>query len=143
MSGITPLAASAAKPFLVADGPDASDDPSDALWIGYDADPEARETESILLNQNWAGLGKRSRTEDFEIICAATALIGDGATKPARDRVHVMTAAVEDYLRENPDLDQPTPTLAEYKPIALYLEAGPAGLQARLRFNVVCRFTRI
>lgn len=118
------------------DGPLVTGDYEPAVHVGYDGDPEG-DFKAVEADQEWIGLGAKRREEEFDVICCATALVGDSEVKLARDAVFAMTATVESALRADPSLGQvPTPYVAEYRPGDLFIEDTPAGYQARARFNV-------
>lgn len=121
----------------VFDGPVATDDYSDALFIGYDGDTHG-ERESVITDQQWAGLGAKKRTETITIICSAVAVSGDGTALDARTRVYNLMASVENTLRTDPSMAQtPTPFIAAVTaPRLLYDWLEMTGLQARLTFSV-------
>ena len=98
----------AADPTLtVWDGPIVSGDYSDAVYIGYDADPDG-EFRAATTNQEWAALGRRIRNEDLQIVCAAVVLFGNNDTswKPTRDACYALVETVGQTLRADPSLAQ-------------------------------------
>lgn len=121
----------------VFDGPVVTDDYRDALFIGYDGDTHG-ERESIVTDQQWAGLGAKKRTETITILCAAVAVSGDGTALDARTRAYALMAATENVLRADPSMAQtPTPFIAAVSaPRLLYDWLEMTGLQARLTFSV-------
>src|SRR5687768_4215310 len=59
-------------------GPYASGDPDDAVFVGYDGDPDG-DMEAIVHTQGWAGaLGAKARNEEFSIRCCILNLSGAG-----------------------------------------------------------------
>ncbi len=117
------------------DGPVVTGDYNTALFIGYDGDPDG-DFLAAEADQEWAGLGAKARDEEFDIICAAVATIGD-SVKIARDAVFAMVALLESALRTDPALGQtPPPFTAGFKPGNLFVEPTAAGFQARLVFMV-------
>ncbi len=118
------------------DGPLVTGDYTPAVHVGYDGDMEG-DYKSADPGEEWAGIGARTRDEEFDIICAATALMGDSDPKVAREVVKAMLATVANTLRADPSLGQtPTPFVAEYRPGPLYVEPCPAGYQVRAVFAV-------
>lgn len=117
------------------DGAVVTGDYTDAVYLGYDGDPQG-DFLTVEPDQNWAGIGAKKRDEEFAIICAAVALLGGGTTKTARDTVFAMLATVENELRADPSLGQPPPFVAEYKGGPIFTEPGPDGYQVRAVFSV-------
>jgi hypothetical protein len=118
------------------DGPRLSGDLRPSLYVGYDGDPEG-DFKTVDPSQEWAGLGARTRDEEFDIPCAVVALIGDDNTKLARDAVYTLLAIAEDTLRADPSLGQtPTPYVAEFRPGPVHTEPGETGYQVRGVFSV-------
>lgn len=135
------LSALQASPSLtgvpVFDGPMVSDDYRDAIFVGFDGD-HAGERESVLTDQQWAGLGAKKRTETITIICSVVSVSGDGTASDARTRAYNLLADVENVLRADPSMAQtPTPFIAAVTaPKLLYDWLEMVGLQARLVFSV-------
>lgn len=120
------------------DGPVLTGDFADSVYVGYDGDPEG-DYEAATMDQQWAGLGAKARTETFDIICAVVVLIGDDGpqiVKMARDTAYSMLATAETVLRADPSLAQIPMFVAEIRPMAIYIEPGPQGDQARLVFHI-------
>lgn len=128
-------------PVPVWDGPVVSGDFSDAVFVGYDGNPEGA-FDAVAGTQEWAGLGARARTEEFDVVCSIVVLAGDGALGAARQRVFSLLASAAAALRANPGLGQAPPFVAEVASPALFTEPTSQGLQARLSFAVHVR-TRI
>lgn len=120
------------------DGPIVSGDYGDAVYVGYDADPEAAEFKAADLSQEWAELGARRRNEDLSIVCAAVVLQGADATswKPVRDAIFAMYDKAGQALRAAPGLSQAPPFVVEILFGSLFQEPGPQGFQARIVFTV-------
>lgn len=118
------------------DGPRISSDFKPSLFVGYDGDPEG-DFKTADPGQEWAGLGARTRDEEFDIPCAAVALIGDDNTKLARDAVYTLLAIAENTLRADPSLAQtPPPYVAEFRAGPIYTEPAETGYQVRGVFSV-------
>lgn len=134
-----------ATTLTVVDGPLVTDDPADAVYIGYDGDPDG-DFQTASPEQEWAGLGASRRDEEFDIHCAAVALVGDGLVKAARDAAYAQTAIVEATVRADPSLGLGPPTspvfVAEFRGGPVFTEPTPAGYQVRIVFNIHVR-TRI
>lgn len=120
------------------DGPVVSGDYGDAIYVGYDGDPEG-DGQTAVSDQDWAGVGKtRKRDESLDITGAAAALVGesDERWKTARDRATALIESIGQLIRANPSLGQSPPFRAELIPGAYYQENTPAGYQARYLFTV-------
>lgn len=88
----------------VYDGLAVTNDPGDFLMVGVE-DPDLESAaSSATAEQSWAHSTGTSRDESGEITCAALSWNGDGNLKTARDGVFAITAAVENLLRNDPDL---------------------------------------
>jgi hypothetical protein len=120
---------------LVWDGPVVTGDFRDAVFVGYDGDPEGA-FEAATMTQDWAGLGAKRRDETLDIHCAVVALSGESDTKSARDRAKTVLTTVETTLRANPGLGQPSPFVAGLKPVAAFQEPIDVGLQVRITFTI-------
>lgn len=121
-----------AKPYV---GPFVTSDPGDALFLGYDGDPNG-EFKSVSASSEWAGLGAKARNEVFTVHCAITALAGDPDVLAAVDRVYAIHTAFEAAVRADPDLNQAPPFTAAVAGGELFTMAHPAGLQVLLAFGV-------
>lgn len=121
----------------VFDGPTLAEDYRDALFVGYDGDPDG-EREAVASTSKWAGIGVKKRDETIVIMCSAVAISGDGIPKDARDRAYALYNTAEAALRANPSVSQsPTPFVAEIVTVQMlwdWLETS--GLQARIAFSV-------
>ncbi|MEU0797175.1 hypothetical protein ABZ342_44535 [Amycolatopsis sp. NPDC005961] len=98
------------------DGPVASGDYANAVYIGYDADPEAAEFIAANGLQQWDGLGAKKRAEELDIVCAVLVDFVESDTnswKATRDTVFGIFDTVGQTLRANPSLGQPPPFVAE------------------------------
>lgn len=119
------------------DGPIVTGEPGDAIYVGYDADPEG-DQQAAEVDQEWAGIGARSRDEDIDVVCAAVALVGesDESWKRVRDLVYALVDTAGQALRGNPSLSQVPPFVAGLIPGNYFQENGPDGYQARVAFTV-------
>lgn len=117
------------------DGPVVTGDFDSAVFVGYDGDPEGDFT-TVLMDQQWAGLGNRSRTEVFDIVCAAVVLLGNEDVRSAREATFALLATVETAVRNAPTLGQAPTFVAQMKPMQLLTEPTTSGFQARLVFHV-------
>lgn len=119
------------------DGPIVSGTYGDAVYVGYDADPEG-DQRAAATNQEWAGIGQRKRDEDIDVVCAAVALIGesDNSWKRARDAVYALIETAGQALRSDPSIGQAPPFVAGLIPGDYFQENSPAGYQARVVFIV-------
>lgn len=119
------------------DGPILTGDYSDAVYVGYDADPEGDQQASSTA-QEWAGIGLRRRNEEIDVTCAAVALTGesDETWKRARDAAYTLMETVGATLRATPSLGLGSPCVAELQPGDYFQENGPEGYQARVVFTV-------
>lgn len=123
------------------DGPIVTGDYGDAVYIGYDADPEGGEEQAADAQQAWAGIGAQARDEDSQITCAIVVLTGNAITswKGPRDTAYGLLNDVNDAIRSTPakaSLGLSPPSTAELWPGAYYQEDGPGGYQARLLFQI-------
>jgi hypothetical protein len=125
-------------PTPVYDGPILTGDYSNAVYIGYDADPSGAEDHAGSTQQTWAGLGQRKRDEEIQIICAVVTLTGNADTswKASRDSAFALLEKVGQTLRADPSLALSPPSVAELMPGDLFQENGPEGLQARIVFAI-------
>jgi hypothetical protein len=130
------------------DGPLVTGDYSDAVYIGYDADPRGGEELASVTQQDWAGIGQRRRNDEHTITCAIVVLIGTDATswKPARDKVAALLDTVGQVLRNDatlgPSLGLSPPSVAQLQPGSYFQESLEEGFQARLLFTINYR-TRV
>lgn len=88
----------------VYDGPQATAEyPESFVVIGGTEDPD---DEPSSFNQDWNGLGARTKVEEGEVNCAI--LVGTGNTasgaKPSRDRALAILTEIEDKVRLDPTL---------------------------------------
>lgn len=98
------------------DGPVASGDYANAVYVGYDADPQAVEFLTANGLQQWAGLGARRRDEELDIVCAVLVdyVENDANTwKATRDAAFAIFDTVGQTLRADPSLGQAPPFVAE------------------------------
>lgn len=118
----------------------ATGDPTDALWVGWDADPDG-DDQMAQARTKWAGLGAKRRDEDIGIVCALTVLQGVGSDAGgvllAVDRVFAVHTTAEDALRADPSMGQGPPYVAAVSTGDLFMHPQPEiGLLARLVFTV-------
>lgn len=122
---------------LVWDGPVVTGNYSDCIHVGYDGDPDGA-FQTADFDSEWAGLGAKARDEEFDILCAVVALVGDeaGGTKLARDTAYGLLKKAADALRANPSLGLSLPFVAALKGGPVFTEPGPQGYQVRIVFRV-------
>jgi hypothetical protein len=121
------------------DGPFATGDPSDAIHIGYDGDPDS-DTEAVTSDQAWAGLGAKSRDETITITSAVYLLNGAADVATARARGYELLAAVEEAIHPLPAMGLTPPTWAGVTNSSLiYIPTATAGLELWLRFWITVR----
>lgn len=97
----------------VYDGFGLSDDAFDFLMVGVE-DPNGSEPTSADVQQEWAGLGANSRYEAGTVTCAALVWNGnpgDEGQREARAKASSIVAAVENDLRDDPNLGGVVPGL--------------------------------
>lgn len=101
------LATAALPSTLVQDGTGVTDDPGDFLMIGIE-DPDVDGfSDSAESRHTWAGLGNRARDEEGSVSCCALSWNGNSdstAQKAARDGAQAIVAAVEGFVRTDPNL---------------------------------------
>jgi hypothetical protein len=129
------VAALKAAGVTVWDGPVSSGDFGDAVFVGYDGDPDGA-FEAATMGQDWTGLGAKRRDETLDLHCAVVTLSGDSDWKPARDRARAVLTIVETTLRADPSLGQPSPFVAGVRPVAAFQEPTTDGLQIRITFTI-------
>jgi hypothetical protein len=117
------------------DGPLVTGDYQPAIHVGYDGDPEG-DFKAVDADQEWAGIGAKSRDEEFDVICCAITVSGNSDIRSAREAAFAMLAVVENALRVNPSLGQAPPFVAAYRPAAVHTEPTAAGWSVRAVFNV-------
>lgn len=117
------------------DGPFVSGDTGDRLFVGYDGDPEG-DFQAVEGDSDWAGLGAKTRDEEFDIICAAVTRSGHQTATAARAAAIALFQVASAALRADPSLGLPPPCVAEPKPQGLFTPPGSTGVQGRLVFNV-------
>jgi hypothetical protein len=136
--------------YTVFDGiPVGEDYPANAVFVGWDADPEGN-FQSASVDQVWAGpIGNLRRDETIDVVCALVALYGDADRwKPVRDAALLIQTDVETKLRAAPDLHLGVNgvrqyIVSEFKPIATFAEPySESGYWFRLTFTVSVK-TRI
>jgi hypothetical protein len=74
---------------------------SDYVVIGGTEDPD---DEPSSFDQEWNGLGARSKIETGEVTCAVLVGTGDEGVKASRDRALVVLGEVETAVRADPTL---------------------------------------
>jgi hypothetical protein len=87
-------------------GPLVSGDPDDAVFIGYDGDPEGAFS-MTQHTQNWRTLGTRARDEEFDIFCCILTMTGrtDGpGVLDAIERLYGIYATCADAVHRDPSL---------------------------------------
>lgn len=122
----------------VLDGPTITADYSDALFVGYDGDPDGDYVSVDEIATEWQGLGAKTRSEEFDVVCAAVALVGDAVdgVKTARNQVFALLALAENALRSDPSLGQAPPFVAEVQPGLVFIEPAESGYQVRVPFSI-------
>lgn len=121
---------------MVSDGFGLSADARDFLMVGVE-DPNGSEATSADVQQEWAGLGANARYEAGTVTCAALAWRGnpgDEGQGEARAAAAAIVAAVENNLREDPNLGSAVPGLmwvgfgTRIRLVQDQTEAGPMAL---------------
>lgn len=125
------------------DGPFVTGDYDNAVFVGYDGNPEGNFL-SAGIKQEWSGtLGTARRDEIMEITCAVVVMSGDTDVKTARLNAFGLFGTVETTLRADPSLGFSSPYVAGVKPVDFYVEPdSERGFVARLVFVVEAK-TRI
>lgn len=126
------------------DGPPVTGDFTDAVFVGYDANPDS-EFQSVANHvQAWAGLGKGARSETFSVVCGISVLVGDeNGQKPARDKAYLILEALGAALRTDPSLGQPPPFVASLMPNEMFTESTTSGFEVRIPFSVDIQISRV
>lgn len=117
------------------DGPLVTGDFADSIFVGYDGDPEG-DFATVEVDSEWAGIGARARDEEFDVVCAVVALVGENDTKLARDNAYVLLKLAADALRADPSLGQVPPFVASLKGGPVFTEPTESGYQVRIVFRV-------
>lgn len=133
--------AAVTAPTRVFRGPFVTGDPGNALFIGYDGDPVG-DFRSVNTTTEWAGIGAKARTEQFDVFCAVTVLSGEANVKAATDTTYAIYEEFAGAVRSDPDLNQAPPYVAAPTVGELFTMPHPTGLQVRLSFLVQVK-TRI
>ena len=126
----------------IVDGPAATgDDPTTAVFIGYDGDSDGdgKVTENWTAGFVGAPIGRQARDESFEVTCAVVSWGGDIDVPSRRAAAVAAFSAVEDDLRAAVDLGLApgVPTVAQVVQMDLYQEQdAQRGMQARILFRV-------
>lgn len=88
----------------VSDGPEVTDTGAqDWLIVGFDGDASG-DFQAAQTVGGWAGLGARSREEQFQVMVAAIAQRGDTDVRAARVRAYEIGARVEEWLAADPSI---------------------------------------
>lgn len=123
----------------VYDGPVPTGDPGNAIYIGYNGNPED-EGEAGTSQQEWAGLGAKKRDENLTITGAIVITNGDGNAKIARDAAYVQLALVEGAIHPSPAVGMSAPTwMGVTSHRLVYVLDEQVGLQAWLPFVISVR----
>ncbi len=88
----------------VYDGPEfslTSDSVGEFVIVGGNGDPDG---DPGQLDQDWVGLGAKSRDEEGSVICSVVVQSGDTAIKPSRDRAFVILATLTTAITTDPTL---------------------------------------
>lgn len=126
------------------DGPVVTGDFSDAVFVGYDANPDAEFQAVTAHVQEWAGLGAKRRKETFTVVCAVVVLLGTGETvKVARDKAYSLLETVGATLRTDPSVGQPPPFVTNLRPNDLFTEPTDQGWQVRIPFYIDVDIARV
>lgn len=86
------------------DGPYATGDPSDAVHVGYDADPDLIESESARSERSRAAQGPGVFNETITVTNGIHVLNGADDIPGARVRGYSILGAVEDAIEADPTL---------------------------------------
>lgn len=119
----------------VFDGPPLTEDYSDAVFVGYDGDPDG-DFEMGDDDSDWAGLGALRRNETFDIVCSVVTLVGENDIQLVRENAYALYKLVSDALRADPSLGQTPPFTAELKGGPIFTEPSGDGWQCRKVFRV-------
>lgn len=120
----------------VIDGPPVTNDPlKEAVFVGYDGDPEG-EGQAAETDQQWAGIGLKRRDETIQVTCAVVVWRGSTSAKPVRIRVLELLDEVGQILRVDPSLGLPSPTVAEFASGQLFQAQRQSGIECRIPFIV-------
>lgn len=125
----------------VVDGPIVTNDSKDAVFVGYDGDPEG-EGQAVEFTQEWAAIGQRAKGETFTVTCAVVVWRGGTKVRPIRVRAFELLAAVEDALRDDPSLGLPPPSVVAFASGSMAQLQGAPGLGVRVMFQIAVK-TRI
>lgn len=117
-------------------GPFVTGDFSDCLYVGYDGDPDG-DFQAVDFDSEWAGLGAKARDEEFDVICASVALVGeDGGAALALENAYDQLETAAALLRADPSLGLSPPYTAAIKGGAVFNVPSPDGHQVRIVFRV-------
>lgn len=119
----------------VYDGAPLTEDYSDAIFVGYDGDPDG-DFETAADDSEWAGLGALRRDEEFDIVCSVVTLVGDDDIRAVRESTFALYKLASDALRADPSLGQTPPFTAALKGGSMFTEPSGDGWQCRKVFRV-------
>lgn len=129
-------------------GPIASQDPDDAVFVGYDGDPFG-DMEMVVHTQNWGALGNNARDEEFDVRCCILNRAGaedEKAVNAAVERMYRMYMLIADRLHDDPSigLGPSTPNNApimqcSIRGIGTYMSLTETGVEPRVSFSVHVR----
>jgi hypothetical protein len=123
----------------VYDGPVPTGDPGNAIYIGYNGNPED-EGEAGTSQQEWAGLGAKKRDENLTVTGAIVITNGDGNAKVARDAAYAQLTLVEGAIHPAPAVGMSAPTwMGVTSHRLVYVLDTEVGLQAWLPFVITVR----
>lgn len=123
----------------VYDGPFVTSDATEAIHVGYDADPEGS-FDAGTSEQEWAGLGAKKRDETLQVSGACVISQGDSDVKAARDGAYALLGHVEDAIHPFPAVGVSPPTWAGVTSHRLlYLPDPNVGLQAVITWVITIR----
>lgn len=126
------------------DGAHITDDFTDAVFVGYDGDPESSFQSIVGHGQQWAGLGLLRRSEEFSVVCGIAVLVGDeNGQKAARDKAAQILEAIGEEIRRDPSLGLPSPFVASLRPNEWFTEPTNRGTQVRIPFFVDIQISRV
>ena len=126
----------------VIDGPPVTGDPlHEAVYIGYDGDPDG-DGQAVDFAQEWGAIGQKSKNETFTVTCAVVVWKGGTLVRPIRARAFELLATVEDLLRGDPSLGMPPPTVVALAAGSCVQSQRASGLEVRIPFQIAVQ-TRI
>lgn len=139
----------AASPYPEVDvylGPLYSGDPDDAVFVGYDGNPEG-EMEMVHHTQSWHALGQRAQDEEFDVHCCVLTAVGvaDGAgLQAAVLRMYGIATTLMQAVKADPSLglgpgsvENAPRYVAEVQDFTSYVPVDEQrGVQPRVSFSV-------